>query len=225
MIARPSTRSLLLAGTAGPIVFIATVLFQDMTRPGYDPLRQFISVLSLGDEGWLQAANFIVSGVLIAGFGVGLWRVAGGAPVRGIAVLLVVTGSALAASGLFPPDPQLGYPYWISVEEVRNPTLHSRIHFLGGFVATAAFSLAIGVAAWHSLCEGARRRAAYGLASVTVMLGCFLIGLVNESPSGSTDWGGLLQRIGLVAGLQWLVQLGWAASRRQESSRRAGANP
>jgi len=203
-----STRRLLLGGVLGPILFVALIQAQDLTRPGYDSARQFISVLGLGDEGWVQALNFIVSGLLIAGLGIGLARTADGRRATLVGRLITVMGLAIAFSGLFPSDPQLGYPHWISAEEVANPTLHSRLHFLGGFVATSAFALAAGIDGWTRLRAGHRWSAAYVFASAAVMLGCFLAGLAMESPGiGVPAIGGLLQRIGLVAGLQWLVAL------------------
>ena len=62
---RPLTRILLLCGAiAGPL-FIFTVLIQDYTRPGFDPRLDPLSLLSLGDWGWVQIVNFALAGVLI----------------------------------------------------------------------------------------------------------------------------------------------------------------
>ncbi len=37
---------------------------QAFTCPGFDLRRDAISILSLGDLGWIQVANFVVSGRL-----------------------------------------------------------------------------------------------------------------------------------------------------------------
>ena len=192
---------------------MATVLVEGATRPGYDPVRQFVSVLSLGDGGWMQTVNSVGSGLLLSGFGIGLGRATGVSRGRWLARLLVLAGLAFAASGLFAPDPQLGYPYWISVEAASNPTLHARLHIAGGFVATSAFSMAMMLDAWHAARAGAPGRAAYALASAAIMLGCFLVGLATEGPGGTATWSGLLQRAGLIAGLLWLVSLAAAQLR------------
>ncbi len=56
------TRILLLCGAiAGPL-FILTVLIQDYTRPGFDPRLDPLSLLSLGDWGWVQIVNFVLAG-------------------------------------------------------------------------------------------------------------------------------------------------------------------
>jgi Protein of unknown function (DUF998) len=48
---------------AGPAV-TATFLAQGAARDGYRPLRHPVSSLALGPGGWVQTANFAVTGVL-----------------------------------------------------------------------------------------------------------------------------------------------------------------
>ncbi len=68
------TRILLLCGAiAGPL-FILTVLIEDYTRPAFDPRLQALSLLSLGDWGWVQIVNFVLAGVLNLLYAGGLWR-------------------------------------------------------------------------------------------------------------------------------------------------------
>jgi Protein of unknown function (DUF998) len=232
-------------GVLGPILFAGATLLQDVTRPGFDPLRQFVSVLSLGDGGWLQAGNFIVSGALITAFGLelarrslratarlgpvrpGRLRVVPPRPARvrlgrvrlGLlrlgrvrppaaqlgAALVAIAGLGLVLSGLFPTDPQWGYPVWISPEAAANPTLHARVHDLGGVLLAAGLPLAIVIAGARAVRDGSPRLAVHAAASVGVMAAAFLVGLFLGGPEAHFAWGGLLQRIALVAGLQWLV--------------------
>lgn len=199
------TRWLLLAGIVGPVIFVLVFLVDGATRPGYDPVRNLVSVLSLGDGGWVQAANFVASGLLLAAFGVGLQRDPRGQRSRWLPPLMVLTGMALAWTGLFPPDPQLGYPQWISMADAANPTWHDRLHLAGGFVAASAFSVAIMLEAVSAARAGAPARAAYPVVSAAIMLGCFLASLAVEAPTSGLPLAGLLQRVGIVAGLQWLV--------------------
>jgi Protein of unknown function (DUF998) len=55
------TRALLAGGGAGPL-FILVGLLQAFTRDGFDLRRHPLSLLSNGDLGWIQIANFIVTG-------------------------------------------------------------------------------------------------------------------------------------------------------------------
>ena len=59
-----STSKLLMAGfVAGPF-FIVLSLLQAFTRDGFDWIRHPASLLSLGDLGFIQIANFVITGLL-----------------------------------------------------------------------------------------------------------------------------------------------------------------
>ena len=69
-----TTRRLLACGiVAGPL-FLVVALIQAFTRDGFDLSRHPISLLSLGELGWIQIANFIVTGGLYVACAVGLRR-------------------------------------------------------------------------------------------------------------------------------------------------------
>ncbi len=108
---------LLLYGLVGPLFFIVVFLMEGATRADYDPLRQPVSSLSIGDLGWMQSANFIISGVLILAFALGLWfvlRRTGDAstpsPSTWGPVLIGLVGLGLIGAGIFTCDPMAGYP-------------------------------------------------------------------------------------------------------------------
>ena len=105
------TRRLLRCGMwAGP-VFTATFLAEGAARDGYRPLRHPVSSLALGPRGWIQTANFAVTGVLCLAGAVGLRltsdRLAGG---RAGPILVAAAGAGLIGSAAFPTDPVGGYP-------------------------------------------------------------------------------------------------------------------
>jgi hypothetical protein len=66
---------------AGPL-FLTVSLAQAFTRHGYDLNHHPISLLSLGELGWVQIANFVGCGTLLVACAVGLRRALypGGAP-------------------------------------------------------------------------------------------------------------------------------------------------
>src|SRR5437588_13055415 len=104
------TRILLLCGAiAGPL-FILIVLIQDYTRPAFDPRVQLLSLLSLGEGGWVQIANFVLAGVLNLLYAVGLRRSLhpGRAGTWG-PLLIGAYGIGLVAVGVFTTDPAQGY--------------------------------------------------------------------------------------------------------------------
>jgi hypothetical protein len=105
--ATATTRSLLGYGAlAGPF-YVTVSLTQALTRDGFDLSRHEWSLLANGPWGWIQSANLVVTGLMVAAFAVGLARQLGGgwAP-----RLMAVYGAGLAAAGLLQADPALGFP-------------------------------------------------------------------------------------------------------------------
>jgi len=105
------TRALLTcAVVAGPLWW-AAVLVQMLTRPGFDIRRHAISLLSLGDVGWIQVVNFIVAGTLLVAGALGMRRALNGGRGGASGPLLVCAfGLGLIGAGLFAPDPLNGFP-------------------------------------------------------------------------------------------------------------------
>jgi Protein of unknown function (DUF998) len=71
--------TLLLAGdVVGGVAFLAVALSAGAFRRDYSALHQPVSLLSVGPDGWVQIANFVVTRVLMVGCGVGLRRALAG---------------------------------------------------------------------------------------------------------------------------------------------------
>src|SRR5688500_16304245 len=69
------TRSLLMCGVlAGPI-YLAAGIAQGLLRDGFDFGRHPLSVLANGPGGWVQTANFVVTGLMVVAAAVGFQRV------------------------------------------------------------------------------------------------------------------------------------------------------
>jgi hypothetical membrane protein len=105
------TRILLLCGAiAGPL-FLLTVLIQDYTRPAFNPRLQPLSLLSLGEWGWVQIVNFVLAGVLNLLYAGGLWRrLHPGRAGTGGPLLIGAYGLGLISVGVFRTDPANGFP-------------------------------------------------------------------------------------------------------------------
>lgn len=58
---------------AGPL-FIVSSGVQALTRPGFDLRRHAISMLTLGDQGWMQRATFVTTGLLVLVAAAGIRR-------------------------------------------------------------------------------------------------------------------------------------------------------
>ncbi|WP_117212983.1 DUF998 domain-containing protein [Allorhizocola rhizosphaerae] len=121
---RSRHRLLLACGlVAGPL-FVAAFALHGAFREGYDPLRHPVSSLAFGPWGWVQVANFIVSGLLTLAFAVGLRRASG----LWLGPLLVaVWGVGLIGAGAFITDPVSGYPPG-TPPIAAEPTWHGFLH-------------------------------------------------------------------------------------------------
>ena len=105
------TRRLLLCGVvAGPLFFGVSLLL-GLTRQGFSLVRHAISLLLLGDQGWMQTANFELTGLLAIAFAVGVRRLlqSGRAGTWGPR-LIGSYGLGMIVAGLVAPDPSFGFP-------------------------------------------------------------------------------------------------------------------
>ncbi len=92
-------------------LFVALWAAQAFTRAGFRPTYHPMSLLSLGDGDWVQMVNFVVTGLLIIGGGVGLGRTLEiGRRTRWIAVLVMLMGTGLVLAGVFRTDAGAGFP-------------------------------------------------------------------------------------------------------------------
>src|SRR5215469_1721888 len=123
-----STRLLLACGAIAPLLNIVVLLILGATRPGYNALLIPDSNLELGVGEWIHIANYIVTGVLLLGFAIGLRLLlrTGRGSTWG-PILLGIIGLGLIGAGIFVTDPGPGYPYEASTITV---TIHGTIHSL-----------------------------------------------------------------------------------------------
>lgn len=129
------TNALLTCGVlAGPL-YVVVGLIQAFTREGFDLRRHALSLLSNGDLGWIQIANFAVSGLLVIAGAVGMRRALH--PGRGEtwAPLLIGTyGAGLIAAAIFVADPALGFPPGTPEGPPTTVTTFGILHFVAGGV-------------------------------------------------------------------------------------------
>jgi hypothetical protein len=184
---------------AGPL-FVLTFLIAGATRgEGYDALRHPVSSLQLGQDGWIQTANFLVAGALTIAFATGLWR-----ETRPDAVLVGVWGVGLVGAGAFTTDPVSGYPLGTpaAIDYTTTGALHDAFS-LPAFVALAVVQVV--------LARGQGRGwAVYSLLSAGVFLTAFVLASVGFSQTEPlVDLAGLFQRIAVIVGFGWLTALAW----------------
>jgi hypothetical protein len=139
----PSTKALLAGGVAAAPLFNVVAALQILTREGFDFRRHPISLLSVGDRGWIQIANFVVSGLLIIGLAIAARRLLhpGRAGTWG-PLLIGLFGLGLVAGGVFVTDPALGFPAGTPEGIGTNPSWHATLHGYAPMVAIIAATIA-----------------------------------------------------------------------------------
>ncbi len=143
------TKSLLGYGViAGPI-YVVVAAAQMFTRDGYDPTRHAVSQLSNGGLGWIQIANFLLTGAMTIAAAVGVRRALGpGRQSAWASGLLGAYGLGVFCAGIFRADPSDGFPPG-TPPGVGEPSWHGLAHFAVaglGFLCLVAACLVMG--AW-----------------------------------------------------------------------------
>jgi hypothetical protein len=123
------TRSLLGYGVLAGPVYVVAALAQGLLRPGFDLLHDDVSLLSNGSLGWIQIANFIVTGAFVIAAAIGMAR-ALGTRSTWAPRLLGVFGAGLIAAGVFVADPMNGFPAGTPAGRPETMTLHGVLHIV-----------------------------------------------------------------------------------------------
>ncbi len=199
MTSRRLTENLLACGlVAGPL-FTLVYLLEGATRDGYSALRHPVSSLALGTHGWMQVVNFLASGSLLVGFGLGARRADHWStwPPQ----LIGAAGIGLMGAGVFACDPVGGYPRGTPPRPDR-PSPRGALHQL---FSSLVF---LGLPALFVL-EARRGKpfwAAFSSATCAAFLGSMTLSSAGfgQAP-GFARVGGLFQRVALSAGFTWLT--------------------
>lgn len=136
-----TTRKLLACGIAAGPLYVIVGIAQILARDGFDMRRHALSLLSNGDWGWVQVANFILTGILVILGAIGVRRLLhpGRAGTWG-PILLGAYGVGLVLSGIFVADPALGFPPDTAMPETlsRAGLLHMTFGALSFYAVIAA---------------------------------------------------------------------------------------
>jgi hypothetical protein len=206
-----TTRLLIACGAIGPLLFILVFLIEGATRPGYSAWHNFVSSLSLSDQGWMQITNFLVCGLLTFCFAVGLRQAfrTGKGSVWG-PILLGIFSLGLIVAGLFVTDPGLGYPP--GTHGSGSQTLHGTIHGVAGLitfssVAAASFVMARRFAGDPNWKGWTPYSIATGILVAVLFIAFTTASALDESGVFPGAPVGLLQRIAIIAGWGWIALL------------------
>lgn len=193
---RAVTKALLGWGiVAGPF-YLVVGLAQALLVPGFDLSQHALSLLLLGPLGWIQAANLVLSGLMVLAAAVGFARLLPRPRNIWAGVFLGLYGVSLIAAAIFPPDPMGGFPP--GAADATTASMSGLLHLVAGaigFVSLAVAAVVIG--GWFRR-EGRRGAAITSwIAAAVIVLGFMGGAALAMVPAG--------------VGLLWLaVVVGWA---------------
>lgn len=188
------TRALLAGGIAAGPFYLAIGVAQALTREGFDFGRHPLSVLANGPGGWIQVANFLVTGILVSGAAAAFARVPG-PRMRALTWCLGAFGASMIVAAFCPADAMDGFPPGTPLGPPTTISTTGLLHFAAGALGFAFLGVS-GLVAARSM---ARRNAASVsrlslLAGLVVLVGFF---------------GGIALPIG-IAGIWIAVVVGFA---------------
>jgi hypothetical protein len=191
----------LIGGVISAPLFYVVVIAQVFTRAGFDIRRHAISSLELGDLGWIQSANFIVTGLLAVLAAIGIRGLLQGS--KGGTwgpVLIGVYGIGMLMAGLFPPDPGLGFPSGAPESMPTSMSVHAALHSLAFFMAFICLIAATIVFARRFASLGEHKWKTYCIATAIIAPVLIVLGMVFSS------W------VGVIMGCSGVVAFGWVSA-------------
>ena len=161
------------AAVAGPL-YVVVGLIQMFIREGFDIRRHAMSVLSNGDLGWIQVANFLVTGLLVIAGAVGMRQMlmAGRAATWG-PLLVAGYGLGLIAAAIFRADPMDGFPPGTPAGPPTTISTAGLLHFVAAGVGFFSLIAACFVFARRFAAIGQRGWAAYSVATGVLFFAAF----------------------------------------------------
>ena len=203
------TKLLLTGGVlAGPIYIIVGIA-QILTREGFDITRHPLSFMSLGDLGWIQITNFIVTGLLVIAGAIGMRRLAqDDKRLRWGALLIGIYGIGVLGGGLFVTDPALGFPPGTPDSYPTTMSWHGLLHFIFGQIGFLALIVASFVYARYFAGNSLRGWAMFSALTGAIFLFAIIATVATAGGDGSV-WALLALYVAVILAWIWLSALSY----------------
>ena len=197
------TRALLVCGIIAGPVYTVVGLLQAFTRPGFDITRHPLSLLSNGDLGWIQVANFVATGLLLIAGAVGMRRALPSGRGRTWGPLLIgVYGLGMIGAGIFKSDPAPGFPIGTPADATAIST-SGLLHFAMGGIGFLGLIVGCFIFARRFASLQQRSWALYSVITGVVFFAAF-IGIASGA---GNRWTVLGFWIGILLGWSWISSL------------------
>lgn len=195
------TKQLLKGGILAGLVFYGVAFIEMLFRPGFSIAKHPVSMLALGDLGWIQILNFLVTGSLVILCAVGMRQLlrGGKAGIWG-PILIGLNGLGFILAGIFTADPANGFPIGTPEGIPEHISSHASLHFAAFSIAFLALTIACFVFTRLFLSDkGTKKLGVYSL--VTGIVAPIVIGVSASVPGID----GILAAVGGIITFVWLA--------------------
>ena len=202
------------AGILAPAIFVGVFTVEGVLRNGYDPLKMYISALSLGNRGWLQISNFIVLGLLLFIFILGLSKeFQTGKASRGGIITLYIISVLFFISGPFVMDP--------TETPADQMSVHGLIHGISGGIVFLLMPIIIFIFLRRFFSDNNWQSFRWWtlILGVIEATGVIIFTYVSKIPveqNAYINLLGLFQRIALIPFMVWVFIFGIEMLRKQK---------
>jgi len=202
------------AGILAPAIFVGVFTVEGVLRSGYDPLKMYISALSLGNRGWLQISNFIVLGLLLFIFTLGLSKeFQTGKASRGGIITLYIISVLFFISGPFVMDP--------TETPTDQMSVHGLIHGISGGIVFLLMPIIIFIFLRRFFSDNNWQSFRWWtlILGVIEATGVTIFTYVSKIPVEQNtyiNYFGLFQRIALIPFMVWVFIFGIEMLRKQK---------
>ena len=201
------------AGMLGPALFTLTFTLNGLLRPGYDPVRMYVSELSIGPRGWVQIVNFMVLGLCLMVFSLGLFKAfPTGKASRAGPILLMIIAACYFISGPLVTDPASMFD--------NQQSLQGFLHGIFGALVFALSPVCCFVF-WRRFREDANRKRMrhWTLLAAIIMMAIVVLMKIAQPPTSQLNpWAGLIQRCSLVTFYAWVFTFSLNLLRKEKQN-------
>lgn len=196
------------AGMIGPVMFTLSFMINGFLRPNYNPVQRYVSELSIGSQGWIQITSFMLLGICIMLFALGLKvSIPTGRASRWAPILFMIIAICYFLSGPFVTDPMSMF--------TTQKTLHGTLH---GIFGAIVFSLSTAncFVLWRRfrIDEKWKSLSTFTLIAGILMVILIVLMKIGEIQTGFLqDWAGVIQRCCLVISYSWIFSISFKMER------------
>jgi hypothetical protein len=194
MESKAITRFLLGCGVVAGPFYLAVGLAQAFLRDGFVFSRHPLSVLTNGPGGWIQTANFVITGLMVLAAAVGFGRVLGPKS-RAMAWFLGGYGASMIVASMFKADPVDGFPPGTPIGPPTSISTTGLTHFAAGALGFTFLAISCFAAG-----RAMPRRKMLSLARLSLFTGLAVV---------LGFFGGIFLPMGVI-GIWFAVVAGWA---------------